>query len=151
PGLVAAQQVTRPSLGITSAALALVLYFPASFVSAAPAHADLTGSWVLNRAQSQFKNVGFDPIATPETADSVNGAGRSRSRGGGRGAAPAPFALSESEEDYAKRRLAIGEVEQPSESLTIAQTDATVSITDDHGHARMFHTNGKEEGQPLGD
>jgi hypothetical protein len=144
--------VKPPACLAASVAIATLAvgFMPAAARVAAPPHTDLAGTWVLNRELSEFKTVGFDPVGTPETTDSVSSAGRSRGRGGRGGGVPAPFVLSESEEDYAKRRLAIAEVEQPSASITISQTDATVTITDAQGHARLFHTNGKEEGQPIG-
>ena len=43
----------------------------------------------------------------------------------------------------------IAEVKDPSPMLTIVQSETAVTITDAHGAARMFHTNGKEEIQQL--
>src|SRR5437016_5904691 len=110
----------------SSAVLALLLFStPCSGHAAVapPAHPDLTGTWLLNRELSEFpKEVGFDPFVPPESA---NAGGGTRSRGGpGGGALPSPFAVSESEEDFARMRQMIAEVQAPPPSMTIAQDES---------------------------
>jgi hypothetical protein len=55
------------------------------------------------------------------------------------------MALPESEEDSLKIEQLIGEVKDPSPTLTIVQSESAVTIKDDQGTARTFHANGKEE------
>jgi hypothetical protein len=48
-------------------------------------------------------------------------------------------------EDSKKIRELVDEVKIPPAQLTISRTDATVTIVDDRGRARVFRTNGRED------
>jgi hypothetical protein len=50
-----------------------------------------------------------------------------------------------SEADARRERLLTDEVRSPSPRLTVTQDADSVTITDDHAHARTFHPNGREE------
>jgi hypothetical protein len=133
-----------------SATLIVVGTAPIATALASAPHDDLSGSWVLNRELSQFPTeVGFDPVGASGGSGTSAGGSGGRSRGGRGSAAPNSFAVSESQDDFARTRLLLEEVRSPASSITIVQSDTTVRIADDQGHARLFHTNGKDEGQPL--
>jgi hypothetical protein len=118
---------------------------------------DLSGSWTLNHELSEFpREVGFDPDwhdsdtgGQTSTGRSGGGGGRG-GRGGGAGGGGSSrvgsiSTLYESEEDSRKIRELSHEVKEPSERLTITQTDAAVTIVDARGRSRTFHTGGKED------
>ena len=139
-------------------ALAAVLAVACVWVHAAAAPpVTLAGRWVLNRQQSDFpKEVAF---GIGETAvDSSSGGGQGGGQGGGRGGGgrggggrsrgggSSSFnmaAIRESEEDAHNITALIAEAKDPSAVLVIAQTDASVSITDAQDRIRLFHPNGK--------
>jgi hypothetical protein len=54
-----------------------------------------------------------------------------------------------STDDRLKIEELVDEVRNPSPSLTIVQTNATVVVTDSEGHSRTFRTNGKKDKQQL--
>ena len=56
-----------------------------------------------------------------------------------------------STDDRLKIEELVDEVRDPSPSLTITQTSATVAITDSHARTRTFRTNGKKDKQQLDD
>ena len=116
---------------------------------------DTGGRWTLNRAASQLpREIGFDV----DWASPV-GPGSSTAGGGGRGsgaARPSAFTGRRESEDDAKRLQQLtAEARTPSSHLTIADTPAAVTITDDRGRTRTFHPNGRDEeiqldGVPVG-
>ncbi len=115
--------------------------------------ADFAGRWTLDRELSQFpREIGFsaDFISAggPGTASS---GGRGRRGGGGGGGGNRAFAVPrESQEDAARALQLTAEARNPSARLTIVDTPAAVTITDDQGKSRTFHPNGKEEELQLG-
>ena len=65
---------------------------------------------------------------------------------GGRGRrAPTRPMRPESEDEARRVRLLTDEVREPPATVTVAQTATDVTFSDDHGHSRTFHPNGKEE------
>ena len=117
---------------------------------------DLSGAWTLNRDLSEFPSeVGFDPDwhdsdAAGQTGTGRSGGGRGRGgggsvSGGGSSRAGSVSTRLESEEDSRKVRELMNEVKEPSEHLTIMQTDAAVTIVDARGRGRTFHIGGKED------
>ncbi|MBE3123702.1 MAG: hypothetical protein IMZ65_02770 [Planctomycetes bacterium] len=107
----------------------------------------LAGRWTLNRDASQLpREVGFGMNIVPTAGSGSNDRGDAGSRGAG---ASAFVARRESEDDVRKTQQLVEEVRNPSPHLTIAQTETTVTITDERGRSRTFHPDGKEELQPL--
>jgi hypothetical protein len=116
------------------------------------------GRWTLNRELSEFpREIGFGAdwmSAGASGSDSTASGGRGRrgSSGGGAG----PFrARPESEDDARRVQQLTAEVRNPSAHLTIVDTAAAVTITDDRGQSRTFHPNGSQEaiqldGVPVG-
>ncbi len=99
--------------------------------------ADFAGRWTLNRELSQFpREIGFnaDFISAGAGASTPSG-GRGRRGGGGGGGGGGNRAFA---------------VPRESASLTIVDTPATVTITDDQSKSRTFHPGGKEEELQLG-
>jgi hypothetical protein len=125
------------------------LVYAASGSLAAADHPDLAGRWTLVRQLSQFpSDVGFGmDLAAGAGSRSDSGAGGRGS--GGVGALPASAWFQESEDDARRRDQLVEEVRNPPVHLTIKQTDSAVTITDDRGRSRTFHTNSKEESQEL--
>jgi hypothetical protein len=130
-----------------------------SRVAAAQGPTDLTGSWTLNRASSQFPDeIGFgaDPFEGIPGARSGSSDGRRGRRGGegGGGTRPAeglrPFILPETQQDAQRRRFLTDEVRLPPARLTIAVTPANVTITPDLGAARTLTPGRRDETVTLG-
>jgi hypothetical protein len=115
--------------------------------------ADFAGRWTLNRTlSSPPREVGFSvDWAAPSGgagSDSSSGGGRGRRGGGGgsRSGAASPFAARQESPDDAKRvQQLTAEVREPSVHLTIADTPAAITITDDRGQSRTFHPHGVDE------
>jgi hypothetical protein len=127
-------------------------------VPAASATPDLSGTWQINRTQSEFPDeVAFAPQlqdtgpATSSGRSGGGGGGRRGGRGGGGAVVrlPSRTALPESEEDVRKIDQLMDEVKNPAATLTISQTDAAVTISDQQSGSRTFRTNGKEQVQQL--
>lgn len=136
----------------------------------APAHAQqaapLGGVWSLNRSLSEFPaDIGFNPAwmtaATreggPGTGSSSTGRGRRGSSGGGSSRDPgSPFSpRQENYEDARRIQLVTAEARNPPARLTIVDTPAAVTMTNELGQSRTFHPDGKEEtveiqGAPIG-
>ena len=108
---------------------------------------DLSGRWSLDRSASQFPSeVGFaaEWLSAGRSGGESSGGGR-RGSGGGGGATGA-FVMPRVSEDDAKRVQELtAEVRNPAARLTIVDTPAAVTITDDRGRSRTFHPDGKEE------
>jgi hypothetical protein len=125
----------------------------------------LAGIWTLNRPLSDARtDIGFTPDWLPtSTADGQKagspaaGRGRRGSAGGGgnRGAADPFQGRRESYDDARRAQLLTGEVRNPPVRLTIVDTPAGFTITNELGQSRTFHPDGKEEsvdvqGVPIG-
>lgn len=113
---------------------------------------DLAGKWTLSTTFSQIPTeLGFGmDVVPPGTAgddDTGGGGGRGGSRSSGRTAGYVP--RNESEGEALNVKQLTDEVRTPSRHLTIEQTDALVSITDEKGRTRRFHPDGRDEFQPL--
>ena len=108
---------------------------------------DLSGRWSLDRSASQFPSeVGFaaEWLSAGRSGGESSGGGRRGS--GGAGGATGTFAMPRVSEDDAKRVQELtAEVRNPAARLTIVDTPAAVTITDDRGRSRTFHPDGKEE------
>ena len=118
-------------------------------------HPDLTGRWTLDRALTQApREIGFGAdwmtAGASGGAGATSGGGRGR-RGSSAGSAGAFPTRRESADDGKRVQQLTAEVRSPSAHLTIAETSTSVTITDDQGHARTFHPDGKEEELRLGD
>ncbi len=116
---------------------------------------DLSGRWTLNRDLSDSpREVGFGvewltPRTTPESPGSGGGRGHRGSSGAG---GSSPFSTRPESEDDAKRvQQLTAEVRSPSAHLTIVDTAAAVTVTDDRGHSRTFHPTGIKETVQLED
>ena len=108
----------------------------------------LAGRWTLNRELSQLPpEIGFGFVPSGVSgADSTGGGGGGR--GGSGGAAGFPL-RRESEDDARRVQQLTAEVRNPSAHLTIVESPAAVTITDDRGRSRTFHPDGKEEALSL--
>ena len=103
---------------------------------------NLAGKWTLNRALSQWpREIGFDVDFRVPPMEGQEGGAQ-----GGRGRRVPTRPMRPESEDEARRvRLLTDEVREPPASVTVAQTATDVTFSDDHGHSRTFHPNGKEE------
>ena len=119
---------------------------------------DFAGRWTINRALSQFPpEIGFGlswASARGSGVDSTAGGGRGR-RGSGGGGAGVFTGRPESEDDVKRVQQLTAEVRNPSAHLTIVDTPAAVTFTDDRGQSRTFHPDGKADvlqldGVPVG-
>ncbi len=137
---------------LTVTALLLAAGVAATSGQGQPAAADPTafdGTWTLNRELSQFpREVGFgmDVIRSSRSEAGDVGGGGGRDRGGSPEAVPA---RPESEDMARNRQQLVAEVRTPPARLTITQTAAAVTVTDERGRSRTFHPDGREEFQPL--
>jgi hypothetical protein len=125
-----------------------VLVVAAAMLAAVPPGAAaqngaLQGRWAIDRSLSEFpKEIGFgSDMLPPERSDSGAPApaqgGRRRSGGSVPGG---PFSgRQESPDDAARLKILTAELRNPPERLTIEQTPAAVTITDDKGRSRTFH------------
>ena len=118
-------------------------------------HPGLAGRWTLDRALTQApREVGFSAdwmmagASEGSGATSSGGRGRRSSSAGSAGAFPT---RRESPDDGKRVQQLTAEVRSPSAHLTIAETPTSVTVTDDQGHARTFHPDGKVEELRLGD
>jgi hypothetical protein len=119
---------------------------------------DFAGRWSINRELSRFPpEIGFGvdwASAGGSGVGSTASGGRGR-RGSGSGATGAFRTRPESEDDARRVQVLTAEVRTPSARLTIVDTPAAVTFTDDRGQSRTFHPDGKEEalqvdGVPVG-
>lgn len=138
-------------------AFGLVIWPAARHVPAASSTPDLSGTWQLNRGQSEFPSeVAFGPqwqdTSQPASGVRSGGGGGRRSRGGPGGSGgliPSLTARPESEEDTQKIDQLMDEVKNPAATLAISQTEGMVTISDTQGVSRTFRTTGKEQVQQL--
>ena len=135
-------------------ALALISW---ARVAVAQSPTDLTGSWTLDRASSQFPEelgFSFDPFRGVPGARGGTGDGRLGGGSGGGGRSPeglrGPLLLPETQEDAQRRRFLTDEVRLPPEHLTIAVTPASVTITPDLGAARTVFPGRRDESVTIG-
>jgi hypothetical protein len=107
----------------------------------------LAGQWTLNRSLSQIpREVGFGM----DLAAGAGAASGADDRTGGGGAALSGMLLfRESADDSKRRDQLVEEVRTPSTHLTVVQTDAAVTITNERGQSRTFHADGRSEYQAL--
>ena len=125
---------------------------------------DFTGRWALNPQLSEApREIGFgvDWLSTPgSTTDSGTAGGRGRRGSGGSGGSGAvgrgPFSAHPESADDAKRALQLtAEVRKPAPILTVADTQTAITISDEAGHVRTFHPDGRSDvlqldGVPVG-
>jgi len=135
----------------TSLAAAFVAVIGVGLVRPAPARAqgtaDLAGRWTLDRQLSQFpREVGFgvDWLPAGGAGSGASADGERGRRGGGVQANPF-LGLPESEDEAERVKRLTAEVREPAAQLTIVDTAAAVTITDDRGQPRTFHPDGREE------
>ncbi len=135
------------SLAVPLAVLAVVVCGPGrETVGHAQSPTDLNGSWVLDRDNSQFpKEIGFGTIGSPFTGGDDNTA----SAPARRSLQPSLRPGGESYDEGRRRQLLTDEVRTPPARLTIVDTPAAVTITDDKGSARTFHPGAGAESLPL--
>jgi hypothetical protein len=109
-------------------------------------HAALTGAWILNKDLS-------DGPQTPPTGEGREEGGRARrSGGGGRGGGRGGFggagrgaARSGSDPEQAARlRNAMRDLMNPSDRLTIVQTDSMIIVTGSDGRTTRLSPDGKK-------
>jgi hypothetical protein len=146
---------------ISAVAAAALLPAPVRAQQAAP----LGGVWSLNRSLSEFPaDIGFNPAwmtaATreggPGTTSGSSGRGRRGSSGGGSREPASPFSpRQENYEDARRIQLVTAEARNPPARLTIVDTPAAVTMTNELGQSRTFHPDGKDEtvviqGAPIG-
>src|SRR5215467_4404905 len=128
---------------------ASALVVAASAVNAQSA-SPLGGVWSLNPALSQApREIGFD-LLDPSVLGGNDQAGagattrgrRGSTRGGG--GRVSGYRL-ESSGDMERRRILVGEVRTPPVRLTIVDTPAVVTITNELGQSRTLHPTGKQD------
>jgi hypothetical protein len=130
-------------------AIALVV---AACAANAQSTSPLGGVWSLNPALSQApREIGFDlldPSVLGGNDQAGAGAGattrgrRGSTRGGG--GRVSGYRL-ESSGDMERRRILVGEVRTPPVRLTIVDTPAAVTITNELGQSRTLHPTGKQD------
>ena len=105
------------------------------------------GRWTLNRGLSQIpREVGFgmDLVAA------AGGGSKTDDRAGAGGVSRTEMAFfRESADDASRRDQLVAEVQTPSPHLTVVETDAAVTITNERGQSRTFHPDGRSEYQAL--
>jgi hypothetical protein len=114
----------------------------------------LGGIWSLNPALSQApREIGFDLLdpsvlgGNDQAGAGATGRGRRgspRSGGGGGGGRVSGYRL-ESSSDMERRRILVGEVRTPPVRLTIVDTPAAVTITNELGQSRTLRPTGKQD------
>jgi hypothetical protein len=123
----------------------------------APARAQnpspLAGIWTLNRSMSELpRDIGFNPAWMTASGDgqTTGGAGGGRGRRGSSSGGATPFAARpESYEDSRRVQLMTAEARTPPARLTIVDTPAAVTITNELGQSRTVHPDGKQESIEL--
>jgi hypothetical protein len=128
----------------------------------------LGGVWTLDRSASELsKDIGFNPTwasaaATDRGSSGSGGStgGSSRGRGGrgggGGGQSAPPFsARAESYDDSRRLQLLNSNARNPPARLTIVDTPAAVTFTNELGQSRTVHPDGRQEsieieGVPVG-
>ena len=145
---------TACSLLLAAVASTAAAQTPAAPPPASPPN--LTGAWALNPALTQQPaEIGFSPDWARggpggEGRRISGGGGRGRRGGSGSGGAGAPTFARESADDSTRVQQLTGEARTPPAHITIVQKADAVSIADDQGHSRTFHTDGRLEELTLG-
>lgn len=117
---------------------------------------NIAGIWVLNPALTvRPAEIGFTPPGMRPGGSGEGGArqggGRGRRGGGGSSSnSGAPGLPAESIEDGTRIAQLTEQVRTPPAHVTIVQKPGSVSIADDQGHARTFHTDGALEQLTIG-
>jgi hypothetical protein len=109
----------------------------------------LGGVWTLNRSLSEMpRELGFNTSwlagSGGEQSGSDGGRGRRGSGGGSRGAGGF-YAPRESPDDARRVQLLTAEARNPPVRLTIVDTAAAVTITNELGQSRTLHPDGRQE------
>lgn len=141
-----------------AAAAALLIAAPVRAQSVSP----LGGVWTLNRTLSELpREIGFNVNWLPPSGGtSTSGGSNSGSSGGGRGRRGAggggnrgpTGAFSgprESYEDARRVQFLTAEARNPAARLTVVDTPAAVTITNELGQSRVLHPTGREESIEL--
>ena len=120
----------------------------------------LGGIWTLSRSQSEFRSdLGFTVNWMPAPGADGQPAGGGRGRrgsGGGGGESAEPFSgRRESYDDARRVQLLTDEARNPPARLTVVDTPAAVTMTNELGQSRTFHPDAREEtidiqGVPVG-
>jgi hypothetical protein len=111
----------------------------------------LGGIWTLNRTLSEFpREIAFDlDLSSVADAGQQNGGSEGRGRRSGRTgnsrSTGRPGPRMESYADGQRMRILVGEVRSPWVRLTIVDTPAAVTITNELGQSRMLHPTGMPE------
>ena len=112
----------------------------------------LNGVWTLNRAASEFPEVGFSldvPLPTDDGQSAPaggGGGGRGRRGSSGSRTSGSPFsARRESYEDGQRKQLITGEARNPPVRLMFVDTPGAVTITNELGQSRILHPYGRSE------
>ena len=131
-------------------AIAIVVstWRPAPAQNASP----LAGVWTLNRSLSELpRELGFNAnwltgsSSAGQSAGSTGGRGRRGSGGGSSRAAGGFYAPRESDEDARRVQLLTAEARNPPLRLTIVDTEAAITITNQLGQSRTLHPDGRPE------
>lgn len=128
----------------------------AAALGAAPRPQDapgIGGVWTLNRTTSELpRDIGFNPSWLPAAAAEGAGSGSTGRGRGGRGSSggsresAAPFSSRAASYDDARRlQLLNTEARNPPARLTIVDTPATVTLTNELGQSRTLHPDGRLE------
>ncbi|MGC4080594.1 MAG: hypothetical protein QM736_00370 [Vicinamibacterales bacterium] len=117
----------------------------------APAAGLLSGTWTIDRDASEFpREVGFNADFVPSPRpDNAGPQGRGR-RGGSGGAMQALRPQGESYDAAQRRQVLTDEVRLPPTRLTIVDTPDSIVVTDQEGHSRTFHPDGRAETLQIG-
>ena len=116
---------------------------------AAAQNGALQGRWSIDRSLSEFpKEIGFGAdMLPPDRSDSGAAAPAQGGRRRSGGSVPAnPFSgRQESPDDAARLKILTAELRNPPERLTIEETPAAVTMTDDKGRSRLFHPGRRQD------
>ena len=135
---------------VTAAVASVLLPAAARTQNASP----IAGIWTLNRSLSEFpREIGFNVDWIPPSGGGSQGAGsngRGSTGGGGNRGSASPFAARrESYEDARRVQLLTADVRNPPVRLTIVDTPAAVTVTNELGQSRTLHPDGREESIEL--
>jgi hypothetical protein len=122
------------------------------------------GVWTLNRLASNTpREIGFNAPwleqgargASGSTGGNQSGSSGGRGRrgggGGGGGASGSPFgAPSESYDEARRVQFLTGEARNPAMRITIVDTPAAITITNELGQSRTLHPTGRDEEVEVG-
>jgi len=109
----------------------------------------LAGTWALKRALSQFpRELGFGMDVVPSSRSGTGDLAGAES-GLPSGNPKSLTAKPQTQEVARNTQQLVDEVRNPPVRLTIVQTAAAVTMTDERGRARTFHPDGREELQAL--